>query len=163
VAHFPADLEVVAAVLDGQAVADVNRLRAPRHRQVRIVAERFVAGQDEHRVPSVRLRQRWAGDPERLEPVQPARERCIVASQPVPSDPDLVEHAVRQHQRGAGRGVLPDVQNGDAEPGQVAATGREWLRTVIGGEAVAKEHRVLTPRVVIGLDGQLEPVSRPER
>ncbi len=57
----------MAAAVDAQGVGDVDRLRFPHHRQIAVVAQRFVARQDERRIAEIDAVERRSADAEQIE------------------------------------------------------------------------------------------------
>ena len=159
VAELAAGLQVVPADLRRQGVGQVDRARAAQHRQVRVVAERLVAADDEGRVALIDLGQRRPGDAERGVGVGAGVGRQAVAREGVDADAQLVDDAARDGLIEAGREVVPLVEHRRAEGRQVAGSRRERQVAVLAAEGVAHVERLVLPAVVVGLDRELDRVA----
>jgi hypothetical protein len=154
-AQLAAGLDMVAAAIQGQGVGHVDGARAADHRQVRIVAERFVTRHHHRHVAEVGLRERSPFDPEGGEPVGAGALRQVLAPQGVHPDAQLVEDPRGERAGEAGAEVVPLIEDRDAEAGKVARADGKRRVPRVAAEAIAERQRAAAPHGVIRLDGEL--------
>ena len=165
-AQLAAGLDVVAAAIERQRVHHVDRARAADHRQVRIVAERFVARDDQRRDSRDRP-SASAGPviPSAVNPLVPelcgrfSRRRALTPTRSSLNDPR------RERLGEPGAEIVPLVEDGDAEAREVAPADGKRRVARVAAEAVAERQRAAVPDGVIGLDRELprRPVAQRRR
>ena len=153
----------MTSAIYGQRIGHVDRPRASQHGQVRIIAERFVAGDDHRRISLIDAGQRRPRDAERRELIRALALRIVIAVERVHPDAQLVVHP-RRHGFCQGRGeIVPLIEHRRAETRQVARADGKRVVPIVAAEAVAEHQRAAVPDDVIRLDRELSRLPVGER
>src|SRR5919108_3631110 len=128
---------MMTSLLEREGVEQVQRARPARNRQVGIVSERLVTGQDERGEAPIGSRQRGTADAECGELVDSRALRRVVAVERIQAESHFIEHAWSDRLGKTDSNVLPAIEHGHAEARKISGTYGKRQVARIATEAVA--------------------------